>query len=108
MPEQRFKHFLPKMLHVTYLALALHRVAEKIRSDYPLVDKLILSVKKALFKCPASIKIFKDEVPELNLLPEPVIRHWGTWLNVAIYYCDSYKTIKTIIEKFDHDDTLSI
>lgn len=30
--------FYPKMLHVTCLAHALHRVAEQIRSDFPLVD----------------------------------------------------------------------
>uniref|UniRef100_A0A2S2NTL0 Uncharacterized protein n=1 Tax=Schizaphis graminum TaxID=13262 RepID=A0A2S2NTL0_SCHGA len=38
--------FYPKMLHVTCLAHALHyRIAEQIRSDFPLVDKFILSVK---------------------------------------------------------------
>jgi len=100
--------FFPKMLHVTCLAHALHRVAEQIRSDFPLVDKLIFSVKKVFLKCPARINIFKDEAPELSLPPEPVIRSWGTWLNAAIYYCDSYKTIKKIIEKFDPDDALSI
>jgi hypothetical protein len=88
--------FFPKMLHVTCLPHALHRVAEQIRSDFPLVDKLISSVKKVFLKCPARINIFKDEAPELSLPPEPVITRWGTWLNAAIYYCDSYKTIKKI------------
>ncbi|CAI6372430.1 unnamed protein product [Macrosiphum euphorbiae] len=96
--------FFPKMLHVTCLAHALHRVAEQIRSDFPLVDKLISSVKKVFLKCPARINIFKDEAPELSSPPEPVITRWGTWLNAAIYYCDSYKTIKKNIEKFDADD----
>jgi hypothetical protein len=31
----------PKMTHVTYLAHALHRVAEEVRGSYPEVDKLI-------------------------------------------------------------------
>ncbi|KAL4153406.1 hypothetical protein QTP88_001239 [Uroleucon formosanum] len=65
--------FYPKMLHVTCLAHALYRVAEQIRSDFPLVDKLISSVKKVFLKCPARIQIFKNEAPELSLPPEPVI-----------------------------------
>ncbi|XP_050530617.1 uncharacterized protein LOC126899610 [Daktulosphaira vitifoliae] len=100
--------FFPKMLHVTCLAHALHRVAEQIRSDFPLVDKLISSVKKVFLKCPARIQIFKDEAPELSLPPQPVITRWGTWLTAAIYYCDSYETIKKIIDKFDPNDALSI
>lgn len=90
------------------LAHALHRVAEQIRSDFPLVDKLISSVKKVFFKCPARIQIFKSEALELSLPPEPVITRWGTWLTAAIYYCDSYQTIKKIINKFDPNDALSI
>ncbi|CAI6356628.1 unnamed protein product [Macrosiphum euphorbiae] len=58
--------FFPKMLHVTCLAHALNRVAKQIRSDFPLVDKLISSVKKVFLKCPARINIFKDEAPELK------------------------------------------
>jgi hypothetical protein len=100
--------FFPKMLHVTCLAHALHGVVEQIRSDFPLVDKFISSVKKIFLKCPARINIFKDEAPELSFPPEPVITRWETWLNAAIYYCDSYKTIEKIIEKFDPDDALSI
>lgn len=98
----------PKMLHVTCLAHALHRVAEQIRSDFPLVDKRISSVKKVFLKCPARIQIFKNEAPELSLPPEPVITRWGTWLTAAIYYCNSYQTIKKIINKFDPNDALSI
>ncbi|KAL4082609.1 hypothetical protein QTP88_029781 [Uroleucon formosanum] len=100
--------FYPKMLHVTCLAHALYRVAEQIRSDFPLVDKLISSVKKVFLKCPARIQIFKNEAPELSLPPEPVITRWGIWLTAAIYYCDSYQTIKKIVNKFDPNDALSI
>ncbi|KAL4100863.1 hypothetical protein QTP88_020892 [Uroleucon formosanum] len=100
--------FYPKMLHVTCLAHALYRVAEQIRSDFPLVDKLISSVKKVFLKCPARIQIFKNEAPELSLPPEPVITRWEIWLTAAIYYCDSYQTIKKIVNKFDPNDALSI
>lgn len=36
--------------------------------------------------------------------PESVITHWGTRLTAAIYYCDSYKTIKKIIDQFEPND----
>lgn len=35
----------PKMIHLTCIAHALHRVAEEIRGNYPDVDKLIATVK---------------------------------------------------------------
>jgi hypothetical protein len=35
----------PKMIHVTCLAHALHRVAEEVRGSYPQVDKLIVNGK---------------------------------------------------------------
>ncbi|KAL4143990.1 hypothetical protein QTP88_006235 [Uroleucon formosanum] len=82
--------------------------AEQIRIDFPLVDKLISSVKKVFLKCPSRIQIFKNEAPELSLPPEPVLTRWGTWLTAAIYYCDSYQTIKKIINKFDPNDASSI
>jgi len=88
--------FFPKMLHVTCLAHALHRVAEQIRSNFQLVDKLIASVKKVFLKCPVRINIFKDEAPELSLPPEPVITRWGTWLNAAIITATHIKQLKKL------------
>lgn len=38
--------FYPKMIHLTCLAHALHRVAETVRNQFPNVDALISSVKK--------------------------------------------------------------
>ena len=38
----------PKMIHVTCVAHALHRVCETIRVLYPNVDKLIANAKKKL------------------------------------------------------------
>jgi hypothetical protein len=40
------KMLYPKMVHLTCLAHALHRVAEEIRHSYTEVDKLISNVKK--------------------------------------------------------------
>jgi hypothetical protein len=49
------KMLFPKMVHVTCLAHALHRVAEEIRESYPYVDKLILKVKKVFIKAPLRV-----------------------------------------------------
>lgn len=73
-----------------------------------MVDKLILFVKKVFLKCPARIQIFKYKAPELSLPPEPIIKHWGIWLTEVIYYHNSYKMIKKIIERFNPKDALSI
>jgi len=45
----------PKMIHVTFLAHALHRVAEDVRGSYPEVDKLIANGKKIFIKSPLRV-----------------------------------------------------
>lgn len=44
------KALYSKMIHVTCLAHAHHRVAEKIRGSFKKVDELISNVKKSIFK----------------------------------------------------------
>ena len=39
----------PKMIHLTRLAHALHRVVEEVRGSYPEVDQLIANGKKRFF-----------------------------------------------------------
>jgi hypothetical protein len=48
----------PRMVYVTCLAHALHRVAEEIRGSYPDVGKLILNVKKMFVKAPLMVQQF--------------------------------------------------
>jgi hypothetical protein len=45
----------PKMIHVTSLAHALHRVAEEVRRSYPEVDQLIANGKKIFIKSPLRV-----------------------------------------------------
>jgi len=40
----------PKMIHVTWLVLVLHRVAEEVCGSYPEVDKLIANGKNIFIK----------------------------------------------------------
>lgn len=44
------KCFYPKMIHVTCVVHGLHRIAETIRENNKLIDKLISNVKKDLLK----------------------------------------------------------
>jgi hypothetical protein len=46
------KVIFPNMTHLTCFAHGLHRIAETIRANFLLVDKLMSSVKKIFVKAP--------------------------------------------------------
>lgn len=46
--------------------------------------------------------------PELPLPPEPVTTRWGTWVKAAIYYCDNFDEVKSVLDTFDDEDAESI
>jgi hypothetical protein len=68
----------PKMIHVTCLADALHRLAEEVCGRYPEVEKLIANGKKIFIKSPLRVQKFKEEAPILLLPPQPNVTRWGT------------------------------
>jgi hypothetical protein len=47
--------FFPKIIHLTCLAHAFHRIAETLRSKFTKVDQLIFSVKKIFLKVSTSL-----------------------------------------------------
>lgn len=100
--------YYSKMIHVTCLAHALHRVAEEIRIHFPNVDELINNVKKVFLKAPSRIQIFKTMAPDIPLPPRPVLTRWGTWLNASMYYCDHFELIKEIINQLDGEDAVAV
>ncbi|KAL4134923.1 hypothetical protein QTP88_006605 [Uroleucon formosanum] len=100
--------YYSKMIHVTCLAHALHRVAEEIRIHFPNVDELINNVKKVFLKAPSRIQIFKTMASDIPLLPQPVLTRWGTWLNASMYYCDHFELIKEIINQLDGEDAVAV
>lgn len=100
---QNLKMFYENLIHVTCLAHGLNRVAEEIRSNFPLINDLISNVKKIFLKAPLRTQLYKEKFPELQMPPEPVITRWGTWLKAAFFYADNYEKIKEII--FDFDDS---
>jgi hypothetical protein len=73
----------PRVVHLTCLAQALHRVAEEIRENYPDVDNLISNMKKMFIKAPLRVQKFKQDIPSLSLPSQPVLMLWSTWLEAA-------------------------
>jgi hypothetical protein len=98
----------PKMIHVTCLAQALHRVAEEVRGSYPEVDKLIANRKKIFIKSPFRVQKFKEDAPTLLFPLQPIVTRWGTWLDAANYYCTNYSEIEKIFNQLDRKDSSSI
>ncbi|XP_067008919.2 uncharacterized protein [Anabrus simplex] len=74
-----------KMLYVTCLADAMHRVAEELREKSSSVNSVISSVKEIFIKAPSPVHAFKTMHPELPLPPEPILTRWGTWILAALY-----------------------
>jgi hypothetical protein len=56
----------PKLIHVTCVAHALHRVCETIPVLYPNVDKLVANEKKIFVKSPARTELFKNNSLQLQ------------------------------------------
>lgn len=102
------KSFYTKLVHVTCLAHAFHRVAEEIRSQFSEVDRLISTVKKVFVKAPSRTKCFKDKAPGVALPPEPILTRWGTWLTACIYYCDNFQIVREVVNSFDRADAKAI
>lgn len=102
------KAFYPKLVHVTCLAHALHRVSEQVRKCFPDVDKLVSNVKKVFLKSPSRVRHFREIASDVPLPPEPVLTRWGTWLSACMYYCNHFEVIKSVINSLDREDAASI
>ena len=82
------KWFISHSLHMVY------RVAEEIQRNYPGVDKIISIGKKELIKASLWVQKIKYIAPTLALPPQPVMIHWGTWMDAAIYYSTNYDSLQ--------------
>ena len=85
----------PKMIHVTCIVHALHRVCETIRSLYRNVNKLVANGKKVFVKAPTRIDLFKNKNHNISLPSTPTVTRWGTWLSAVMYYADNFDTFKS-------------
>lgn len=83
---QNLKVFYKNLPHNTCLAHGVNRVAEEIRQQFPLVNNLISNVKKVFLKAPLRVQVYKEQLPNTPLPPQPVLSRWGTWLDAALFY----------------------
>jgi hypothetical protein len=67
------KNLYSKIIRVTCLAHAFHRVANTIRINNPKINKIIANVKKVFRKASSRIQVFKNMVLTLTLPPEPIL-----------------------------------
>ncbi|XP_003742228.1 uncharacterized protein LOC100899883 [Galendromus occidentalis] len=102
------KVLFPKMIHLTCLAHAIHRVCEEIRVSFPEVDCLIANVKKVFLKAPSRVRVFRESAPDVALPPEPIVTRWGTWISAAMYYAANLEDIKRVLEQLDGNEAAAI
>lgn len=102
------KAFYSKMIHVTCLAHAFHRVAEEVRANFPEIDKLVSHTKKVFVKAPTRKQLFKSQAPNIPLPPEPIITRWGTWIDACVYYCDYFQLVKHVVDSLEAQDARAI
>lgn len=98
----------PRMTHVTCLAHALHRVSETVRHSYPIVDKLIASVKQVFVKSNKRLQLLKELAPDLPAPPQPVLTRWGSWISAAIYYARHQEEVKVVLTALNPNDAVAI
>jgi hypothetical protein len=88
------------LIHCTCLAYGLNRVAETIRSQFPLVNTLVKTGKKMFLESPLRVQMFRERIPDVPLPPEPIVMREGTWLGVACYYAEHFDSLKDIVLEF--------
>ena len=101
---ESLKLLYPKMRHVRCLSHLLHICAEKVRSSFPAVDKLIASVKAATQKNRTRQQLFAEN--GINLPPQPILTRWGSRLEAAMYYAEFFNYVKKIVLSFEDDRLL--
>lgn len=98
----------PRLLHITCLAHAFHRLCEVVRENYPDLDSLIANVKKVFVKARERVRAFQDTAPGVPIPPEPIITRWGTWLRAAMYYNDHLATVELVLGALDPEEAGAI
>lgn len=96
------------MIHVTYVIHGLHKVAEKVRNTFYVVDKVISSIKSVFRKAPSRLLVFKTEASNLMLPPEPILTRWRSWINASIYYYENFGILHRVLFMLDRNDANSI
>lgn len=104
---QNLKLLYPKLLHITCICHALHRVCEKVHSDRRFAKKFVEKLSKVLSRCPRrqNLLSFHTGAP---MHPLPVITRWGTWLSFCAYLHLHLDKIKEFIAEVEEEDNNAI
>ncbi|XP_017472303.1 PREDICTED: uncharacterized protein LOC108363449 [Rhagoletis zephyria] len=102
------KIFYPKLLHVTCLALSIHRLAEEISSHFNELNLLISNGGKLFLKAPSRVQVFNAKFPGIPLPLEPITTRWGTWLDAVKYYAQNLEEFAAVVAELDDSDSKSI
>jgi hypothetical protein len=54
------KVFYQNLIHFTCMSRGLQHVAEEVRSNFPAINKLMLSTKKVLVKAPQCVQCYRN------------------------------------------------
>ena len=91
----------PQLFHITCMAHLLHNCNEKVHSHFQQVN-LISKVQVVTMKN----KNWHNKFNEIGTPPQPVLTHWGTWLNAAEYYTKNLVKVCEIVNAFEGDGIL--
>lgn len=84
-PGKGLQILCPKIIHVTSVTHAMHRVAEKLWLVFPKVDSFVSNIEKG------------------PLPPRPILTRWGTCVTTVRYYSQSICTLKFVLEEITED-----
>lgn len=93
---ERLKSLYKHMVHITCVVRGLHRIAEEIRSHFPLVDVLISSVRKVFVEAPLRVQTYRRIFKNTPLPPEPILTRCGTWIEAALFYAEHLEKINEV------------
>ena len=94
------KLLYPNLFHVTCIAHRLHSCAEKVRSHFQDIDILTARVKASTVKDKTRRQMFSNDI---GSPPEPIVTHWGSWLQAAEYYATNLVKVREIVNSFGGD-----
>lgn len=106
--DRAYKVLYLKMVHVTCLAHAMHRISEDICVKFPGVVKLISRVKRVFLKAPSCTVLFRTEAPDISLPPETILTYCRTWICATSHHYKYFKEIHGVLLQLDWSATVYI
>lgn len=92
-----------KMMHITCIAHALHRVAELARANHTNVNRSISSFKAAFVRCRRRRLTLRESLQKATR-KFPVLTRWGTWLIFVAFLASKLNDIEIAQADFEDND----